>query len=179
MFYSMNMKIFISDLSKISKKRVFVEKYSDNLTKADKIRFENMTNPKRRLQFLVGRMMIYHFCGRNFKVESSGKLTHKNTYLSLTHSHNLVALALSDFPIGIDTEYTVKKRNFKDICLFLHWKKCSDLNSFYKKYTQYEADLKIGEQYKNPHHTFLSWKKYIICVAIASKEQAEVFECIF
>lgn len=170
------MQIFISDLSKISKKSIFTEKYAPYLTPKDKVRFDSITHLGRQLQFLVGRLMIYRFLGRRFKVEKSGKLTHKNCFLSLSHSQNLVVLALSQNPIGIDTENTTKKRNFKNICRFLKWKNCTDLNEFYKLFTQYEADYKLASQNKKIHHTFLLWKKFIICVASPSKESTEVFE---
>ena len=170
------MQIFISDLSKISKKSIFMKKYSACLTTKDKFRFDGITHLERRLQFLMGRLMIYRFLGRRFKVEKSGKLTHKNCFLSLSHSQNLVVLALSQNPIGIDTENTHKKRNFKSICRFLKWKDCTDLNEFYKLFTQYEADYKLGSQNQKIHHTFLLWKEFIICVATPIKEPIEVFE---
>ena len=144
----------------------------------DKQRFKNITHNERRMQFLVGRLMIYHFLGRRFKVEKSGKLTHKNCYLSLTHSSHVVVLALSSIPVGIDTENILKKRNFKNICQFLNLGRCSDLKGFYKLFTQYEADYKLGNQYPKKHHTFLLWQNFIICIASLSKEPIEVFEHI-
>ena len=170
------MQVFISDLSKISKKSIFMEKYAPCLTKKDKECFEKMTHLDRKLQFLMGRLMIYRFLGRRFKIEKSGKLTHKKSFLSLSHSGHLVVLALSHKPVGIDTENTSKKRNFKAIGKFLGWENCVDSKEFYKSFTQYEADYKLGKEYKNPQHIFFSWKKFIICVASLSADQPEVFE---
>ena len=170
------MKIYITDLKKIGKKNAFMKEYALCLTPKDKLRFDKITHIDRKLQFLVGRLMVYRFLGASFKVEKSGKLTHKTKYLSLSHSHNLVILALSQNPVGIDAEYTIKKRNFKNICHFLNWKNCTNLKEFYKLFTQYEADYKLGSQHKKRLHTFLLWKKFIICVASYTKESMEVFE---
>ncbi len=155
-----------------------MEKYATCLTPQNKIRFDNITHFEHRLQFLMGRLMIYRFLGRRFKVEKSGKLTHKNCFLSLSHSRNLVVLALSENPIGIDAEDTSKKRNYKNICRFLKWKNCPDLNEFYKLFTKYEANYKLASQNQKIHHTFLLWKKFIICTASTFNETAEVFEYI-
>lgn len=172
------MNIFISDLSKIKQKESFIKKFSKYLTVRDKVRFDKISACEHKLQFLVGRIMIYRFLGRRFKIEKSGKLTHKSSFLSLTHSNNLVALALSKSPIGIDTENTSKKRNFKSICKFLNLKNCSNLSEFYMLFTKFEADFKLGKQFKNPHNTFLLWNNFVICVSTPHKESSEFFEYI-
>jgi len=170
------MDIFITDLAKISKKSIFIKKAAELLLPRDRKRFLAMTCANRKLQFLVGRLMIYRFLGKEFSIEKSGKLVADNAFLSLSHSKNLVVLALSETPVGVDVEYILKKRKYQEIAQFLHLGKCTDQKTFYKLFTQYEADYKLGHTTKKIDHTFFLWKNYLICSATFSKTSWNVYE---
>ncbi len=170
------MNIFITDLAKISKKSIFMKKAAVLLNQRDKRRFDAMTCVNRKLQFLVGRLMIDRFLGEEFSIQKSGKLVSKKGYLSLAHSKNLVVLALSDAPVGVDVEYTLTKRNYRKICQFLHLGDCHDPKDFYKLFTMYEADYKLGATTKKISHMFFLQKDYLICVAGLKEVACQVYE---
>ena len=159
------MKIFITDLSKIGNKDVFLKQKASLLTPTDTARFSSFRSKKRRIEFLAGRLMIYRFFGTDFTIEKSGKLTSPRGYFSLTHSGDLVALAISDSPVGIDAEDTTRKRNYKDVSRFLHLGDCQNKQDFYRLFTQYEADFKLGDNATKKQHLFWMWKTYLICLS--------------
>lgn len=159
------MKIFITDLSQIGNTDVFLKKKAGLLTPADAARFAGFRSVKRRIEFLVGRLMIYRFFGTDFTIEESGKPVSTHGYFSLTHSGNLVALVISDSPVGIDAENTTRTRNYQGVSRFLHLGACDDKQTFYRRFTQYEADFKMGDVKRKKQHFFWMWKTYLICVA--------------
>ena len=140
----------------------------------DKERFDRIRLSNKKMQFLVGRLMIYRFVGKDFMVEASGKLTLPNAYISLTHSGNLVALAVSETPVGIDAENTFKKRDFTEISQYLSLEKCQSKYDFYPAFTRYEADFKLGHKVKE--NIYLMWKRYLICLACDQKGSVAVYE---
>ena len=158
------MKIFITDLSKIRNTDTFFEQKAGDLTPVDAVRFAGIHHTGRKLQFLVGRLMIYRFFGKDFTLDHNGKPVSEQGYFSLSHSGDLVALAVSDSPVGIDAENIMPKRDYHKLGRFLNLGPCRNNREFYRLFTQYEADFKLGNVPKK-QHIFWLWKKYLICVA--------------
>ena len=167
------MKIFISDLSEIINQSHIIEGYVDRLKNQDLSRYHQITDCNRRMQFLIGRMMIYDHFGDGFHVAENGKLIADKRYLSLAHSKNLVILGVSDSEIGVDVEDVTKNRNFIALAKHCHFEETTNNLSFYKNFTQYEADYKIGKAVS--YHEFVCWRDFIIC--IASETPIKQLEC--
>ena len=157
------MKIFLADLNNIVQQSHLIADYVDRLNPQDLDRYNRITDQNRRLQFLVGRMAIYHHFGADFQLAGNGKLISSRGYLSLAHSQNLVVLGISDAEIGVDTEDITKTRDFKAVAKHCHFDESENPTSFYKNFTQYEADYKIGHPV--PNHTFVRWNDFMICIS--------------
>lgn len=73
-------------------------------------------------------------------------------YFNISHSHNLVAIAIAPFEVGIDVEY-MKKRDFRALSLHHFNKAIANKIEFYKYWTAFEAGLKLyGESIFNHSH---------------------------
>ena len=82
-------------------------------------------------------------------------------------------LATDDEPIGIDIEKIDQKRNFLKIANRLKFKNCRTVQDFYKYFTAYEAEFKLGKEYQKPYHLFFEREDFMICVATLSKKSIE------
>lgn len=71
----------------------------------------------------------------------------KSRYISVTHTDTYIAIALSDKPVGIDSEMIDERRNYRAIAKKMCWNDDLSPTQFYKKWTEYEARFKanIGE----------------------------------
>ena len=170
------MKVFITDL-KARIKNDFSDIVS-KLSKEDTNRLAHITNPSRRLQFLVGRAMIFDYFGSYFQITPNGKPVSKkkDRYLSLAHSHQYVILAVCNQPVGIDIEKISDKRNFEGIAKRLKFKENLSLEDFYQAFTAYEANFKLGSEIKAPYHHFFKWNDFMVCVALKTEEKVEIIE---
>lgn len=171
------MKIFIADINEISKNRLMLDDYIKRLTSSDLTRYNTIKAKERKLQFLVGRMLIYENLGYDFSINESGKIISKKSYLSLAHSHHKVVLALSEREVGIDVEYISKTRQTKDIANFLEFKDCQDNLDFYKNFTAYEADYKSSLKTQNIAHNWFILNDYLICASSdGTDSQIDLYE---
>ena len=135
------MKVFLTDLSDISDN--LIHRYEALLSPSEKARYINMSNPKRRLQFLTGRALIYENCRETPSLSSMGKPFISSSQISLSHSGPYVALILSDSPVGIDIEDSSHVRPFQDLSERLGFPQNTPFE-FYKHFTRYESDFKLG-----------------------------------
>ena len=167
------MDVYIADLTKIINNEPLINSYIDRLTEKDADRFNRMTHEDRKLQFLVARMTIYEHLGHDLIVSDSGKLLYDGAFLSVSHSENMVVVAISSEGVGVDVEDTQKKRDFKGLAQMCHLGDVSDHIEFYKKYTKYEAEFKLGMS--NAHCEFYCWGHFLMCLAMAQKTNAVSF----
>ncbi|MBO4285001.1 MAG: hypothetical protein J5895_02070 [Alphaproteobacteria bacterium] len=159
------MKVFITDLGKIIKSSDFFEAHLLTLNLQERNRFEKITNQNRKLQFLAGRVLIKNAGIQNAHQTISGKLVADDVFLSLSHSKNYVMLATDVFPVGIDIEELNPNRDFQKTANRLNFKTPVDALDFYKMFTQYEADFKLGKEYKTPHHRFFVLHGFAVCLS--------------
>lgn len=121
------------------------------LCEARKDYVQSISNKKRKLQSLVvwkllmqvlreySDSMQFHFSNENGKwIESSGKVK-----FSLTHSNNIVAVAIADNNVGIDVEmFSEKILMLKD--KFLVPENENELVYLARKWTEKESSFKKG-----------------------------------
>lgn len=170
------MKVFLTDLSDIGDD--LIHRYELLLSPSEKARYTQISNPKRRLQFLTGRALIYENCGESPTLSETGKPLVSKGYISLAHSGPYVVLIVSDTPVGIDIEDSSRQRPFKEISDRLHFP-LTDQTDFYKHFTQYESDYKLGGGGSQIHHYFYSINTFIICISsLKNKENIEFIKSI-
>lgn len=120
------MKIFFVDISAINfdeKKHEFLK----ILSATELQKYELFTSPNAARQFLIGRFLIKKVLAKilgvtiqkiELKIVGNGRVEIAapvvDLSFNLSHSGNLVVLAASNRPIGIDVEY-LKRRNFDEI----------------------------------------------------------------
>lgn len=173
------MFIYWTNLSAIAPKDFLL--YENELTSADKVRYQQIQDTQRRHQFLIGRMMIYRFCGRDIGFDCNGKPIIAGYEFNLSHSHWLVGLVVCDTPVGLDIEYIDKNRPYQALAKRLNFTLTNDkCLSFYRKFTQYEADYKCGRKEKKNHHFFNLSNDFISCVSyLNNKEKIKIKEIVF
>lgn len=94
---------------------------------------------------------IKHYFGEGVKfcyINGAPKIIpNESRYISVTHTDTYIAIAVSDKPVGIDSEMINERRNYRAIAKKMCWKGDLSLTQFYKKWTEYEARFKanIGE----------------------------------
>lgn len=88
---------------------------------------------------------------------------------SISHTKGLVAVCFDKFEIGFDTEF-IKQRDYKSISKRMNFNLNEDnLECFYKVWTEFEADYKLGVTAKSKY-SFIFNENYAITIA-SSKEQ--------
>lgn len=101
-------------------------------------------------------------------LNSKPHLKNKQKCFSLSHSKGILALAFSDSECGIDIE-KIQSRNFRSIAERMKLKNCNTLKDFYKAWTKYEAEYKLGFLPKSLQ-TF-EYKDYIITACSANEQE--------
>jgi len=162
------MKLFLTDLADITPD--LINRYELLLSPAEKDRYNHMTNTTRRLQFLAGRALIYENCGEAPHLSDSGKPLISKGYISLAHSGPYVALITSDTPVGLDLEDSSCVRPFDSIANRLGFS-YTDQADFYKHFTRYEADYKLGTNGTSIHHLFYSINTFIMCISLLNNNK--------
>ena len=164
------MKLFLTDLADITPD--LINRYELLLSPAEKERYARITDANRRLQFLTGRALIYENCGETSTLSDSGKPLISKGYISLAHSGPYVALITSDTPVGLEDSSRV--RPFDSIANrlgFLY----TDHTDFYKNFTRYEADYKLGTNGTSIHHLFYSINTFIMCISLLNNKENIMF----
>ena len=166
------MIVYVADLSELETDPTLILKYEGFLSDSERKRYHGMTNTHRRLQFLLGRALIYENCHQSPVLLSTGKPTIQNGFISLAHSGPYVLLALSDSSVGIDIEDSSKNKNFDALADRLGFSLTSNKRlSFYQNFTCYEADYKMASKSNKRHHKFYSIKTFIICVSFLNNKE--------
>jgi len=164
------MKVFLTYLSDICAQPDLIIRYEALLSESEKIRYQNMSDSNRRLQFLTGRALIQENCHESPSLLENGKPVVSKGYISLAHSGNWVALAVSDTPVGIDIENTGIDRPFNSIAKRMNFPPCADRLSFYKSFTRFEADYKLGHNSKTTH-LYYSIDTFIFCISLLNNNE--------
>ena len=157
------MKVFICDISKVSKS--CLEKIVCVLSKEEKDKLQKMISLKRQKEFIAGhyllRRLLSQYLNRSIedieiKTLQSGALILADKslgYISLSHSFDYVAIAISSYPIGLDMEKMRFKNNFNEILEQIDSVKAaaelmkngiSLQESFFRLWTKKEAFYKLN-----------------------------------
>lgn len=64
-------------------------------------------------------------------------------FVSISHTYKDIVIAFSKKPVGVDIEYK-KSRHYQSISAKMPDGDVRDIDEFYKKWTQYEAQFKHG-----------------------------------
>ena len=119
------MEVFICDLNKVSGNQGLIEKYTQLLPKHELDYYHSTILPKRKIQFLLGRSIIRTKLSEILKIPTqdivitktpNGKLelADKSLYFNISHSEDMVAVAIHDEPVGIDMEF-IRMRDFDNV----------------------------------------------------------------
>lgn len=174
--YTVAMKVYIADLSKLDFEHEVLKKYQSLLTKAESERYRQMTEPLRQKQFLIGRVLIQSVCHQSPRLSETGKPVLSEGYISLAHSGPYVLLATDYCPVGIDIEDTVKVRDFPALAKRLNFRLTDPMqSSFYKQFTRFEADYKLSEPNKTIYHAYYRMNDFLICLASVQPVSASFF----
>ncbi len=151
-------KIFYIDISNITLNSINLLNVSeDRLEKANKIKDEN-----KKLQSLISYLLLrYAFSELDIKLEeyefyymnNKPFIKDLNYYFNITHSHNIVAIAISDTNVGIDCEFVNYEKDLTKVAKyaltieeyseFLALNKEDSCNYFYQKWVMKESYFKM------------------------------------
>ena len=166
------MIVYVSDINDIICNESLVKNYEAKLSCSDKKRYQSISDLNRKLQFLVGRSLIKEATNEYPELSKTGKPFVSNGYISLSHSDNYVILGVCDTPIGIDIENFLKKKDFLKISQRLGFSiKSSDALTFYRQFTRYEADYKLGVVDKDLSHSYYLIDTFIICISLLNNKE--------
>jgi len=181
-------KIFIYNISNANNSN---KEYEKILSVSELIRYEKINSPKRKKEFLIGRCFLKKTLAENtdikdieIDIHSNGKPYLKNSEIkfNISHSKDMLVIALDNNEIGIDVEYINPKRNFNSLIkvfgneIMAEYSKLSEDKKkifFYKNWTIKEAYMKLTQEgfskniiydEKVNFHTF-QHEDYIVSVA--------------
>ena len=132
---------------------------------------QNFKSLKRQKEYAISRFLLKYIPEKIYGLNNLEiGIKNKKPYFvncklnfSITHSRDIVAIAFSDNPIGLDIEF-IKKRNFEPILERLGRKSQGvDLEKFYQYWTEYEAKIKLQQEAKFCYTEKLS-EEYILTV---------------
>ena len=165
------MEVYITDLSDILDNTALISLYEEKMSDEDKIRYQKITDSHRKLEFLVGRSLIRDVCKSDIRLSENGKPLISDGYLSLAHSGNFIVLAVDSQPVGIDIEDSKKEINFEQICKRLKFNiKKTTKENFFRAFTAYEADFKLGKDGVK-QHLYYSIDTFIICISLLKNKK--------
>ena len=145
-----------------------LEKFSDG---------KNFSNIERYIEhlcwlYLVNFAAKNHLNINNPKIIYNGKkpiLQSQEYNFSVTHSENIVAVGFSKHKIGIDIE-KMKNRNFEKLAR--RYNISPNKEDFYKFWTTYEAEIKLGDKAKNIFSQIIE-KDYMLTCICNSKDKID------
>ena len=136
------MEIYIIEINNAEK----VKKETLKLFEKKKISDETKWKTHCLAYLLVDKFLeeVYGIKSREIVFES-GKpiLIDGGKHFSISHSHDLIAIAFSDSNCGVDIE-KIKLREFKKIAEKMKFE-AETLGEFYQEWTKYEALYKLGK----------------------------------
>jgi len=138
---------------------IFIINKSDiNNIKPDLLKqfqFKDITNEEKLKEHCLAYLMLDRILKEFYKTDNRAiEFVNKKPYLknrekffSISHSEEFLAIGFSDSECGLDIE-KIKNRDFLSIAKRLKFE-CNTLEEFYKEWTKYEAEYKLGEKSKS------------------------------
>lgn len=149
------MDIYFLDLNNFSENKL------DSFAHSNKIS-RNYTSDLKKKQHIAGRYLLHYvlknfYNTTDFEIEILNDkpiLKNSDLHFSISHSKNLVGIAISQEPVGFDIEFNKKKRDFEkllsryDIELELESEQLQ--KKFYEFWTKHEAKIKLNTKNSAP-----------------------------
>ena len=119
-----------------------------SLSNDERLRSEELSD-RVRTRYIVSRAFRRQILGKDAEIltEEKGRPYLKGDpfFFSMSHSGDLVVMSVGDNPVGIDIEL-MKYRSFAKLSEWFFGESISDREAFYRRWTQYEAGLKLAGQ---------------------------------
>jgi len=135
------MEIFRTDMSAAD-----VEACYPLLSEDERLRVEGLTGKASR-RFLVSRAFRRRVLGPGAEILSDehGRPFVKGdpVYFSMSHTGDLLVVAVDDHPVGIDAEF-MKERDFAKLSAWFFGESIPGRDDFYRRWTRFEAGLKLA-----------------------------------
>ena len=168
------MKLFIADLKKIIKSPESFLALKNTLNPNDQSRFDCFSNQRRAIQFLASRILIKNHISSEYQTLESGKIVIKNGFVSVAHTQNFIVVSFDDAPVGVDIEKITSRRDYKRIAKRMKFKNVNTPYDFFKSWTTFEADFKLGATSKRKTHLFVDHQGFLICVSSLGQKPLEI-----
>ena len=191
------MKVFIKDISQISPEQL--DQLAGFLSDAEKKRLDNMISVKRQREFICGHFLLRKILSQELKkslneieinVLNSGALVLPDSslgYVSLSHSHNQVAIAFCSDPVGVDMEWMQDKDNYNAILEQIDAVKDAGQligrgytlqETFFRLWTRREAYYKMSSlceesSLEKSFFYYLMQDNFMFCVSSIKPQQVE------
>ncbi len=117
----------------------------ENISDTDRLRLAHFNAPRRRIQFLVGRAVLWNMTGQMPVVDENGRPCVSGAHVSVAHSENWVIVAMASKNVGVDIENCRKNRDFITISADFFGEESNSLFDFYKKFVAYESRFKVND----------------------------------
>ena len=119
------MEVFRLDLELVKNRPDLLSEYEDWLSAAERERYLQLNNERRKLEFLCGHALLHDVVGmmtdtppQHVMVELRHNVPFLETiplYVNLSHSGGLVAVVVDEQPVGLDIERSSARRNISAI----------------------------------------------------------------
>jgi len=163
------MKIYMSNIEQIKN----VSDLEKNLSEPELARYTKFVNKRRKLQYLLSHSIVKNATGENIITDKSGAPKIKSGFVSIAHKDNLVFVAISDSPVGIDIENASVERDFARQSELLGLPSTNDRNDFYKNFVEYESRYKFGKNANLVKVHFFESGKYLIGIC-SNKPESDI-----
>ncbi len=140
--------------------------YLDNIPKGE----------MRNVHHLTGRKLVEYAAKNIYKIDNpelqiiNNKpfFKYSKKQFSISHSKNIVLVCFSDFPVGADVEY-IAQRDYSAVAKRMKFHLTENTSDeFYRCWTLYEAEFKIGGDYSYSK-SFKLEENYMLSVVSADK----------
>jgi phosphopantetheinyl transferase len=135
------MEVFCTDISAADAEACY-----PLLGEDERLRLGGLTG-KMKTRFLVSRAFRRRVLGPDAEIltDENGRPFVKGdpVFFSMSHSGNLLVIAVDDSPIGIDVEF-MKKRDFARLSAWFFGEPIPGRDDFYRHWTRFEAGLKLA-----------------------------------
>jgi phosphopantetheinyl transferase len=112
----------------------------------ERLRANGLTG-KMKTRFLASRAFRRRVLGPDAEIltDENGRpfVNGDSVFFSMSHSGDLLVIAVDDGPVGIDAEF-MKERDFAKLSAWFFGEPIPDRDDFYRRWTRFEAGLKLA-----------------------------------
>ncbi|MDR2560584.1 MAG: hypothetical protein LBC63_02285 [Holophagales bacterium] len=116
------------------------------LSDKERFRAEGLTGKIKR-RFLVSRTFRRRVLGPDAEIlaDENGRpyVDGNPFFFSMSHTGDLLVIAVDDHPVGVDAEY-MKERDFAKLSAWFFGEPICGREDFYRRWTRFEAGLKLA-----------------------------------